>query len=244
MSTLPDLTAGLSDHLFVFGFGVVYPIVGLFGFQRLMRRVAGGHPVDRLHIYRNTMFGHWALLLTGLLVWAGSGRPWTALGLSGGGPGWAFAVAAGFVAAVIVVLLRQIRELAAADDHAVAGLHRRLGNLEAVVPRTAAELRRFYAVSITAGIVEEVLWRGFLIWYLSRFWSLGVAALVSTVAFGVAHAYQGWRQVPSITAVGAALTALYLLTGTLWASIALHVAIDILQGRLGYEIMRRQSGLS
>ena len=65
------------------------------------------------------------------------------------------------------------------------------------------ELARFYGLSITAGIVEEVLWRGFLIWYLSQFMPVWGAALISTIGFGLAHAYQGLRQVPQITIVGA-----------------------------------------
>ncbi len=39
--------------------------------------------------------------------------------------------------------------------------------------------------------------------------------------------------------MGAALTGLYVLTGSLWLPIILHAAVDILQGRLLYEIMRR-----
>ena len=232
--------AGLADHLFVFVFAVVYPVAGVLGFRRLMHRIAAGRPVERLHIYRNTILGHWGLLLFGLVLWSATSRSWSALGLyAAGQPAWAIGVGAAFVAAAILVLLQQLRQVRRADERTISTLHDRLGNLEPVVPRTPGELRRFYAVSVTAGIVEEVLWRGFLIWYLSQFWSLGVAALAATLAFGIAHAYQGWRQVPSITAVGAALTGLYLLTGTLWASIVLHVALDVLQGRLGYEIKRQ-----
>jgi membrane protease YdiL (CAAX protease family) len=151
-------------------------------------------------------------------------------------------VAAGaFIVLAIAILLRQQQEVDRADALTVLKLYERLGSLQAVVPHTRAELHRFYTVSFTAGVVEEVMWRGYLIWYLSQYGSTGIAALTSTVAFGIAHAYQGWRQVPSITAVGAALTGLYLLTGTLWASIALHVAIDVLQGRLGYRITLEQS---
>lgn len=237
------LGAGLADHLYAFLFVVVYPVAGVFGFRRLLRRIAAGHSVDRVHVYRNAMIGQWTLLVVALLLWWSAGRPWSGLGLYWTGePAWAMAVAATFVVAVVAILLRQLREVGRPDARTLSALRGRLGRLEAVMPRTPAELRRFYALSFTAGIVEEVLWRGYLIWYLSQFWSLGAAALIATLAFGVAHAYQGWRQVPSITAVGAALTALYLLTGTLWASIVLHVAIDVLQGRLGYGIVRGRTG--
>jgi membrane protease YdiL (CAAX protease family) len=239
MNFAPLTEAGLADHLFALVFVVAYPIAGIFGFRRLLRRIAAGQPVDRLHVYRNTMIGHWTLLVMASLLWWTAGRPWSGLGLYwSSDPAWAIGVAGAFVVLAILVLLRQLREVGLTDGLTASRLHDRLGSLEAVVPRTAPELRRFYAVSFTAGVVEEVLWRGYLIWYLSQFWSLGIAALASTLAFGVAHGYQGWRQVPSIIAVGAALAGLYLLTGTLWASIALHIAIDVLQGRLGYEITR------
>jgi membrane protease YdiL (CAAX protease family) len=35
------------------------------------------------------------------------------------------------------------------------------------------------------------------------------------------------------------LAGLYLLTGSIWLPIILHAAIDILQGRMAYEVMRR-----
>ena len=233
---------GLADHLFVFTFVVVYPLAGVFGFRRLMRRIAAGHPVDRLHVYRNTLIGHWLLLVMSLLIWSGVGRAWSGLGLTWSNePAWALGAAGALVVVAIAILLRQLHEVDRMDGHSAGKLHERLGSLRAVVPHTRPELRRFYAVSLTAGIVEEVLWRGYLIWYLSQYGSIGIAALVSTLAFGVAHAYQGWRQVPAIIAVGAALTGLYLATGTLWASITLHVAIDVLQGRLGYRITRRRA---
>ena len=242
MNFAPVTGAGPADHLFVFVFAVAYPVAGVFGFRRLMRKIAAGHPVDRLHVYRNTMIGHWALLVIALLLWWTAGRPWSGLGLYWSSePAWETALGAAFVVIAIAVLLRQLREVGRTDARTLAKLRNRLGSLEAIVPRSPSELRRFHAVSFTAGVVEELLWRGYLIWYLSQAWSLGVAALLSTVAFGIAHGYQGWRQVPSITAVGAALTGLYLLTGTLWASIALHIAIDVLQGRLGYAITREQA---
>lgn len=242
MSLAPVIGTGLADHLFVVLYVVAYPVAGIIGFRRLLRRHAAGHPVDRLHVYRNTMIGHWSLLLVAVVLWWAAGRPWSGLGLYWStDPFWALAVAAAFVVAAIVVLALQLREVGRTDPQALSKPAARLGSLEAVVPRNRRELGRFNAVSFTAGVVEEILWRGYLIWYLSQFWSLGVAALVATLAFGVAHGYQGWRQVPSITAVGAALTGLYLLTGTLWASITLHIAIDALQGRLGYEIMRERT---
>ena len=68
---------------------------------------------------------------------------------------------------------------------------------------------------------------------------LWAAAVVSTIAFGLAHAYQGLSQIPLITLVGAVFAGMYVLTGSVWLPIILHAAVDIVQGRIAYEVMRR-----
>lgn len=226
------------DHVFVALFVFAYPLAGVAGFRRMLRRLAEGRQLNRGEIYRNTMIGHWLLLAFALAIWFAADRRWSELGL-GWSMNWRFVAGVAGVLIAVTMLTNQLREVAGADKRAVAKLRQRFGRLAAIVPGNRAELRRFYAVSVTAGIVEEVLWRGFLIWYLGNFWPLWAAALFAAVGFGLAHAYQGWRQVPMVTGAGALLTALYLLTGTLWLSIALHAAIDILQGRLAFEIKRR-----
>ena len=114
-----------------------------------------------------------------------------------------------------------------------------LGRLRLIVPHTKPELRLFFLVAITAGVVEELFWRGFLFWYLEQSLPRVTTAILITVGFGLAHAYQGWRNVPKITLVGAAFTLLYLLSGSLWPSVVLHAAVDIIQGQTAFEVLRR-----
>ena len=141
----------------------------------------------------------------------------------------------------IVFLVNQLREVQSATQEDIDKLSKRFGKLSIIIPHNGSELARFYALAVTAGIVEEILWRGFLIWYLNQFMPLWVAALISTIGFALAHAYQGVANLPQITAVSAAMTALYLLSGTIWLPIILHAAIDILQGRLAFDVMYRSS---
>lgn len=234
----------LLDHVFVLLFAVVYPIAGAIGFRRLMRRVRDGTSLERMRLYRTTMISHWSLLAAALAVWAISGRSWGALGLG-------LELDAGFLLGVlltllgIAVLVLQLRSVGAADDHAIERIAGRFGNLEMLLPRSRAELSRFYGLSLTAGVVEEILWRGFLIWYLLQFLPLLPAALVSTVGFGLAHGYQGSRQLPAVTLVGGAFVVLYLVSGSVWLPIVLHAATDLLQGRLAWEVTgRRRDGVA
>ncbi len=226
------------DHGLVFIIAIVYPIAGLLGFRRLLRRVAAGEKVNRTQLYRNTVISHWTLLFMCMAMWANMARPWSAIGLGLELDLW-FAVGAVLTMLGIGALVMQIRQVneATADD--LKSIRDRFGNLAVIIPQNGNELARFYGLSVTAGIVEEILWRGFLIWYLNQFMPLWGAALVSTIGFALAHAYQGLKHLPQITAVGAAFALLYLLSGSIWLSIILHAAVDILQGRLGYDVIYR-----
>ena len=228
----------LLDHGLVFIIAIVYPIAGFVGFRRLLRRVAAGESINRSQLYRNTIIGHWTLLLMCMAMWVGAARPWTALGFNLQLNLW-FAFAAALTVLGIAALFMQLRQVKNATQEEINGFKERFGKLSIILPQNGNELARFYGLSITAGIVEEILWRGFLIWYLGQFMPLWVAALISVIGFGLAHAYQGVADLPQVTAVGAAFTGLYLLSGSIWLPIILHAAVDILQGRLAYNVIYR-----
>ncbi len=224
------------DHGLFFCLAVAYPTASIISFRRLLRRGAAGEIVRPSEIYRSTAIGHWAVFSLTLVIWLVTGRSWEALGFS-------WALDAGFVAglaltvATILVLLRQYGRLAAAGDKTRESLLEQLGDLSILLPRNDRELGQFYAVSATAGIVEETIWRGYMFWYLGQFMPLWAAALVSTVFFGLGHSYQGLDNVPRVTLVGGVFAALYLLTGSLWLPMLLHAVFDAIQGRAAYGVI-------
>ncbi len=66
--------------------------------------------------------------------------------------------------------------------------------MRALLPQTATEKRWFDAVSVTAGICEEIIYRGFLFAYFAA-WLPGAAAgvviVLAGLVFGLGHLYQG-----------------------------------------------------
>lgn len=226
------------DHLFVILLTIVAPVSGFISYRRLVRRAAAGEVIDRNVIYRETAIILWSLLFLALVGWSFADRPWSALGMSLD-IGRNFVIGVILAFAVIVFLVGQFRVITKADDEKVLRLRKSMHDVLLMMPRNGNELARFYGVSVTAGVVEEILWRGFLFWYLGAFMPLWAAAIVSTIGFGLAHAYQGWSQVPAITMVGAVFAGMYLLTGSVWLPIILHAAVDIVQGRICYEVIRR-----
>jgi membrane protease YdiL (CAAX protease family) len=121
----------------------------------------------------------------------------------------------------------------ARDPELQAQVRRKLGRTEALIPRSRREAGAFDALSLTAGVCEEVLYRGFLTWYLACYVSFDAAYVVAPCAFGLAHAYQGPRGIFLTAAIGIVLSALYLASGTLWLPMAFHAFFDMHSGRVG-----------
>jgi membrane protease YdiL (CAAX protease family) len=138
-------------------------------------------------------------------------------------------------------MMRQFGSLDSASEKTRASLRRQIGDLKIMMPRNNTELGRFYAVSATAGIVEETLWRGYMFWYLGHIMPLWAAAIVTSVAFGFGHIYQGATNVPKIILVGGVFAGLYLLTGSLWLPMLLHAVFDAVQGRAACQLLSSAS---
>lgn len=98
------------------------------------------------------------------------------------------------------------------------------------LPVTPSERRWFAALCVTAGICEEILFRGFL-FHAIRLWPLQLgltaALLMSSVIFGFNHLYQGLGGVVSTSIAGVLFGLLFLLTANLALAIVLHAAIDL-----------------
>ncbi|MGC1382317.1 MAG: CPBP family intramembrane glutamic endopeptidase, partial [Candidatus Acidiferrales bacterium] len=98
-----------------------------------------------------------------------------------------------------------------------------------ILPVTHEERVWFFFVSLSAGICEEILYRGFLIHY----WmgsptqlSVAMAMLVSSLIFGIGHIYQGVRGAIGSTVLGFIFALLFVMTGNLALPMFLHALID------------------
>ena len=85
------------------------------------------------------------------------------------------------------------------------------------------------AVALSAGICEEIVFRGWLLATLHDIVGLtGTALLVAaSVAFGLAHVYQKVTGVVATTIAGLLFCVLYVKTGSLLLPILLHCLIDV-----------------
>lgn len=105
---------------------------------------------------------------------------------------------------------------------------RLMPDIAALLPVTRRERLLWLAVSVSAGICEELVFRGWLLHVLHD--PLGLAGtaliLVAAAGFGLGHAYQGVGGVILATLGGVLFCGLYLGTGGLLIPILLHIAVD------------------
>ena len=105
---------------------------------------------------------------------------------------------------------------------------RPLGDVSALLPRDRRELKYTAALSVMAGLSEEAFFRLYLPLLIAlvtgQVW-IGFAA--SLVLFGAMHRYQGWTGIIATTALGAVMTGLYLMTGSLWVVMLVHALVDL-----------------
>jgi membrane protease YdiL (CAAX protease family) len=103
------------------------------------------------------------------------------------------------------------------------------GEVGLLVPKDPSGRVLWVVVAMTAGFCEEVAFRGYLMTRLRLFSRLNswlVPVILSSLAFGVCHAYQGWPGLIVISVYGSLFALLYIRTGRLWPCIIAHFLQD------------------
>jgi membrane protease YdiL (CAAX protease family) len=104
-------------------------------------------------------------------------------------------------------------------------------NMDFILPHGAAELTLWIALSVTAGICEETIFRGYLQrQFIALTKNAPAGILLSAAAFGVAHVYQGFRMVILIGVFGAMFGTLAYWRGSVRPGMIVHAWQDSLGG--------------
>lgn len=100
-----------------------------------------------------------------------------------------------------------------------------------VIPIDSSDWIWFVPLSATAGLCEEFLYRGYALTQIaSMTGSLGLGYFLSSVAFGLAHVYQGKLGVIGTTITGALYGAVFVMTGSVVPCMIGHFVQDIIGG--------------
>ncbi len=208
------------EHILFIAMLAVFPIWDHFEWRHLKTTT---DPRDKMRYYWRILAVEW--IVVGLLLLIRGPRQLFFLGDAGRLP-WelsridaldlALGAVIGIVAGAVVVRL---------SPSVRARLVKPLARVMLLLPRTRNERLLFVAVCLTAGICEELLYRGFLIQYLADLpisLNLPAAVLISCVLYGLAHFGQGPSAMLGASLFGGLVAVLFLATGNLLLPIVLH----------------------
>jgi membrane protease YdiL (CAAX protease family) len=204
-------------------------------YPRFLRAEAAGVAGARLRYYAVEIASLWPLAVGVIALWSVTRRPWSAL-LLGGSPPWRLALGWALAGAFVWLNLAQRRAVLARPAR-LARILRTLGRIQPLLPRTRGDLAGFAALSLTAGICEELLFRGFVLWYATQWTGPVGGFLISSASFGLMHTYLGLRQVPRTAIIGVLFYVVAMTAGSLLPAMVCHAVTDLVSGDLGYRAL-------
>jgi membrane protease YdiL (CAAX protease family) len=216
--------------LIFFILGVLIPWRGRARLRRLLLMPVKGTK-EKLALYGATIGFQW--LLTALVAWRAIARGLTPSDLGVAGRISADVVVWGLVGTALLCTfqwfnLRRVGHMSGPTTELMRKLAERL------LPANAVEFAPYCALALTAGLCEEFLYRGFAMAALSKAgvptWAVVV---ISSVLFGLAHAYQGRSGVIGTGLLGLLFAAARIVLNSLAPVVLWHAGVDVIAGVAG-----------
>lgn len=167
---------------------------------------------EKMSLYAVTIAFQWAL--TGMILWRGLARGMRGEDFGLGPKNWAGIVVTGAAGGAVIaglqwLNLRRIGKMDGAAPELLCKLASRL------LPVNRLEYLSFASLAITAGVCEEFIYRGFAMAALTRVgWPLWLVVVMTSVLFGLVHAYQGRGGILSTGIFGVVLAIRRIVCGS------------------------------
>lgn len=220
------------DHLLAAGLALMSVQLG--------RAQLKGSPLDlRPRFYLSAIVS--SMILSGAVigVWLVEGRALGDFGLFG----WLGDSRNPILAGALWVLLLAAWVLLVRRGFARTRLLSLYEPLRAVMPSTRRELAASWTSSLFAGCGEEIVYRGFLLWYATALTGPVAGLLLSSLLFGLSHGYQSRRGMVFATLAGLALGAIYLASESLALVMWAHATYNMASFYLGTILLRRSGAM-
>jgi uncharacterized protein len=233
-----------ADHILAILFGLIIPFVSGYRSTKGLNNAVFDSDTKK-KLYRVNSLSLALLALVIVIVWFIYSRPWEALGFSQG---------FGLNNAVIWLVIAFVLLYTADTVYAFSNPSNKKGLLERwqvntpFLPTKTHELPWYFVMCTSAGVGEEIIFRGFLITYCLHlfagfenpgWWAVMLPAMV----FSISHYYQGKRAVIKIFVLSVLFGFIFLKSGSLWIAMILHFLVDALGGILSIWLLKR-TGLS
>lgn len=193
-------------------------------FYRMLKKQLNIDPGARILFYRTQVLWEWSWVIVLVVIAIPIPEPLKWMGLTLPNQfGWIILAALLFGIGLSTWLLRR-------SPRAMAAMQRSLEASSILLPSTPRERRWFAATAITAGICEELLYRGFLMHYLpSNFPTLDwlTISILSGIIYGLSRAYQGMKGILQTALTGFSFAIIFYLGGSLLPAMVFHALAEL-----------------
>ncbi len=231
----------LIDHIVVFFLVIALPAAALMAPSRPFEEVEVTAELKK-SLYLNNALLQWLGTLVIMAVWYFSDRSWGVLGFQptrqDAHPLWFFLI----IAFVILYAANTLYGLYWPGER--KKLLEKWRDMMPFIPTTWQDQKWWLIAALSAGICEEIIFRGYLINYLLSVFegsrsALFFALAIPAVSFGLAHLYQGPSAVVKIVLMAFTFGLIFVLTESLIALMLVHIAVDFIIGIIGIYVTER-----
>jgi membrane protease YdiL (CAAX protease family) len=219
---MSGISFGLSTLLFLYTL-VGEPLLGILYYQNLSEKLKSD-PSARVPYYLRLIVWEWAWVVAIVVILLGVQHPLVSIGLQEPNQTGVWVTIGGIIglaaATALSFILPPFRKV----------IQEQMAGAAQLLPINGRERWLFAAVSMTAGVCEELLYRGFGIFYLTILFPwlpVPVILAAAGLLFGLGHAYQGKKAILITALVGTAFAVLYWVSGSLLPGMILHALIDL-----------------
>jgi membrane protease YdiL (CAAX protease family) len=194
-------------------------------FYRSLKKQLGVIPAARVQFYRRQVGWEWAWVVVIALIFLPKPDQISLIGVALPNPtGWIL-MGIMLVGGALLIYLNW------RSPNALENIRNSLASAPILRPSTAVERGWFIAVALTAGICEELLYRGFFIFFLRTNLPMVntviLLSLLSGIVYGLSRAYLGNRGIIQTGIMGFLFAIILSLSGSLLPAMLLHFLIEL-----------------
>ena len=221
-----------ADHILALLFGIALPFYSAF---RKPKDLSGMHfeSYQKKHLYLTNSISLFLMALVILVVWFLFKRPFAEIGfkqVSNINSWW------GLVLVFILLYLTDTVKAISSKEEIEEKFKAQISKTP-FMPTKKAELPLYFLMCFSAGVFEEIIFRGFLVTYCYFLFFEFVngdqwAVILPAIVFSIAHYYQGGKAVVKIFILSLLFGFIFLWSGSLIVVMLLHFTVDAIGGLL------------
>lgn len=220
--------------ILIVSLSIIYPITGYIQQKKLKKSISDGG-YNKIKWYRETIIWSWIPVLLIILLIPLSNMTLKSIGVKWiniGTPSlnnWIVYSLIGLYLLYLLYNIYSIIVLKYSKKSRTITATKIPEDFRIFLPITKREKSTWDFVAISAGITEEIIYRGYLFYALGIIFpniSLILILLISSIIFGIGHIYQG-KEAIKPTIIGFVFGVFYIVFNSIIPIIIIHIAQDL-----------------